>query len=270
MNGNILQMQRIVYFALILIFPFSFLSCQKEKTDEELPKNGKVTLNFEMEIDGRSLITNEMQYQNASGNVYEVNEVKFFISDIKFHKADGAVVTVQDGRSVHYYDWDIPTTHNWDIADNFPVGEYDSISFTFGLSPEKNVSGYFVNPPENNMSWPAVLGGGYHYMQINGKWKNLQDSVRVLNFHTGIGQLYENNQVTEFVPNHFTVVLSHPFQISADATTHLNLLMNINKWFTSPHDYDFNVWGGSIMQNQAAQQVIKENGRDVFSITSSF
>ncbi|HNW67436.1 MAG TPA: hypothetical protein PKK66_01100 [Bacteroidales bacterium] len=259
-------MNRFSFCSLFLLTVTLFAGCKKE-TPEAAGK-GNLMLSFDMQINGTQLVTNVMNYTNAAGNPYEVNEVKFFISELKLYKNDGSVVRIQADNSIHYYDWDIENTHTWNIADDLPSGTYDSISFTFGLPPEKNISGYFVNPPENNMSWPSVLGGGYHYMQINGRWRNLQDSVRVLNFHTGIGQIYDNGEVTEYVPNHFQVVLPHSFQIQADGTTTLDLVMNINSWFTTPHDYDFNVWGGSIMQNQAAQEVIKENGHDVFSVTS--
>jgi hypothetical protein len=42
--------------------------------------------------------------------------------------------------------------------------------------------------------------------------------------------------------------------------------MNIESWFQTPHIYDHNYWGGAIMQNQAAMQMAKENGFDVFEI----
>jgi hypothetical protein len=45
--------------------------------------------------------------------------------------------------------------------------------------------------------------------------------------------------------------------------------MNIEKWFESPHVFDFNYWGGAIMQNHAAMQVVKENGWDVFALTQA-
>ena len=43
------------------------------------------------------------------------------------------------------------------------------------------------------------------------------------------------------------------------------LYRNIKKWFRSPHVYDFNAFGSAIMQNQEAQQLLKENGADVFT-----
>ena len=42
--------------------------------------------------------------------------------------------------------------------------------------------------------------------------------------------------------------------------------MNVNNWFRDPNIYNFNEWGGAIMQNQAAQEVLKANGHNVFSV----
>ncbi len=42
--------------------------------------------------------------------------------------------------------------------------------------------------------------------------------------------------------------------------------MIVDNWFRNPNLYDFNEFGSAIMQNQAAQQALKENGNDVFRI----
>ena len=43
--------------------------------------------------------------------------------------------------------------------------------------------------------------------------------------------------------------------------------MDINEWFTSPHDYDFADYGHMIMMDTTAQMQIKANGSSVFSIS---
>ena len=133
----------------------------------------------------------------------------------------------------------------------------------------------FVDPPEVNMFWPEVLGGGYHYMMINGKWNDTTGVNMPFNFHLGIGQLYRGNtynvdSIYAFVQNYFTVSLpGSAFTIADKDTATFRLTMNIENWFENPHVFDFNQWGGAIMQNQPAMQIVKENGWDVFSITAS-
>ena len=249
------------FFLLISLPLLLCVSCHPAE------KTGSLTLDFVTQVGNQSVVYHTLQYENAAGNTYQIDEVRYFISHVKLYAATGKVVAIEDHAGLHYYDSNIPSTFSWTISDELSEGQYDSISFVVGLLPEQNVTGYFVNPPENNMAWPEVLGGGYHYMQINGKWLNINDSIQPFNLHTGIGQTYENGQVVQFVDNSFEVKLAlKDLQIESGAMAQRTLVMNVNNWFTSPHVYDFNVWGGAIMQNQSAQQTLRENGHDVFTI----
>ncbi|MBQ9436145.1 MAG: hypothetical protein IJU33_08480 [Bacteroidales bacterium] len=255
---------RGLFGLLVVMGLFCLVGCHpKEETFEDA-----LTLKFLFTVDGDHFMPGE-GYVNAAGNVYEIQEIKFFISDVRLIKNSGEEVKVLDDESIHYVDYDIPATLSWKLHKPLPAGEYKALAFTFGLSEKDNVSHRFPNPPESNMSWPETLGGGYHYMQINGKWQSAGE-MKPFNLHTGIGQVKLGKE-TEYVHNDFQVILPFsecepltPCVISATPVT-VNVWMNINNWFTSPRDYDFEVFGGSIMQNQEAQQIIKENGHDVFS-----
>ena len=113
------------------------------------------------------------------------------------------------------------------------------------------------------MYWPEPLGGGYHYMKLNGKYLNENQELAPLNIHLGIGQ---NEDKTVFYQNYFTIEQPIDFTILEDAENQLNLTMIVDNWFRNPNLYDFNEYGSAIMQNQAAQQALKENGNDVFKI----
>ena len=106
-------------------------------------------------------------------------------------------------------------------------------------------------------------------MQINGKWQPPTGDLKNFNFHTGIGQLYHSNVFTvdsiyAYVHNYITLTLPLEFEVEHKELTQIEMRMNIEQWFKDPYVYDFNYFGGSIMQNQNAQMVIKTNGRDVF------
>jgi len=156
----------------------------------------------------------------------------------------------------------------WIVADKIEKGNYDSLSFTFGFNDEDNQSQMLVNLPESNMSWPDNYGGGYHAMQLDGKWRLANGQLGAYNFHLGRGQIYDaNGDITGFIDNSFIVSIpASDFSISADNITSLTLRMNVAKWFTSPYDYDHNTFGGGIMENQEAMEKVVMNGWDVFSI----
>ncbi len=254
------------------ILMLTTVSCHNDKPDPVQPV-GHISFNFTHLVDGLPLGKDVMTYVNVAGNPYEVNQVMYFISDVTLHKSDGTTKLISDWTDNHYVDIDIPSTLTWDVYDDIPVGAYDSISFVFGFTAEKNKSFMFVNPPEVNMMWPDILGGGYHYMMINGSWKDDSQIIKSFAFHMGIGQLYKSNaydkvdSIYAFVQNYFNVKLPNSaFTIEENKMRHIEIIMNIDSWFKTPHIYDHNYWGGAIMQIQPAMQMAKENGFDVFRI----
>ena len=248
----------------ILIISTLLIGCgNKEET-------GKLDLQFSHHVDGNSLILNQLIYTNAAGNPYQVHEVKYFISKLYLLTANNEWVKITQNEGIHYVDLAYPNSLTWNLAD-IKAGDYKGISFIFGLDEADNQSNRFVNSPEKDFFWSQFLGGGYHYLQINGKWKNRDGNLENMNFHTGIGQFYKSNVIAidsiyAFIHNYFRVDLPLGFTIEKDQTAKLNLIMNIDKWFSTPTVYDHNYFGSSIMQNQEAQTVIRQNGRNVFAI----
>ncbi len=242
---------------------------------EEEKQTAETTLKFSFRhsVDGLNLVTDEMKYSNAAENEYEVSEVMYFISDLKLYHQDGRVIAPADLDDIHYVDTNMPESFEWSVGKDIPEGNYDSLTFTFGISEAKNQSFMFVNPPEVNMTWPELLGGGYHYLMLNGWWKNTGGNRLPFNFHLGIGQIYENNSgqvedITGFVHNAFTVNPgSEKFTIEKGKSHTAVLTMDVNSWFETPEVFDFNFYGGAIMQNQDAMHIGCLNGRDAFSIS---
>ena len=257
---------------ILFLFAITMGSCSNDNTPGPVIGNsGHIRFRFLQNVDGQPLQTDTMRYINSAGNHYQVDEVMYFISDVRLSCSDGTKKMISDWKDIHYVDSNIPSTRIWDVFDSIPAGDYDSITFVFGITGEKNKSFMFVNYPEAKMMWPDVLGGGYHYMMLNGKWLDHNGIKQIYNFHLGIGQLYKSDVIVPdsiyaFVQNYFSVKLPNSsFTIERDSTTEVEIIMNIESWFKTPHDFDFNYWGGAIMEIQPAMQMAKENGYDVFT-----
>ena len=269
--GKILQNQSMKKFIslIITIIIFTMLySCEEKESDP-----GRIKLSFNEKVDRELLKTDTLAYVNEAGNHYMVNEVQYFISKFTLYFNNGESYTVKDNMGIHYVDSDIHDSRYWSVPDDIPSGYPDSIVFVFGLDEADNQSNIFLNPPESNMFWPEQLGGGYHYMKMNGKYLNNNGIQAPFNFHLGIGQTYDTTgQVTGFVQNYFKVsfplviLSSLPVEIKPNQTTNLILTMNIESWFKTPNTWDFNTMGVMMMQNQEAMHAACENGRDVFLI----
>lgn len=255
------------YISLLLLLT-AFSSCNK-KDEPEPESKQKISLHFFHRVDGEAVVFDTMIYENAAANPYLINEIQWFISDLSLIKANGDSLLLNGWKDMHYIDTDLPETHTWKVFDNIPAGDYQEIRFTFGISEEKNQSFMFPNPPERDMFWPEYLGGGYHYMKLNGKWKEPNGNITPFDFHMGIGQIYYSypDSITGYVHNDFRVALPNStFSIQANQTKDLNIIMNIENWFKGPHVYDHNIWKGYIMQNQEAMSLARDNGQNVFSL----
>ena len=255
------------YLIILLILLTGFFACEEKEVTPETEQHIKLV--FKHYLNGSPLEYDTMKYVNAAGNEYLVNEIQWFISDLTLKKRNGEEILIDEWKDIHYIDTDLPETHQWEVYDDLPAGEYESISFTFGFNKEKNQSFMFPNPPERDMFWPEFLGGGYHYMKLNGKWKEPDQSITPFDFHMGIGQKYYSypDSITAFVHNDFRVELPESgFQLDENQTREIHLIMNVENWFKEPHVYDHNVWKGYIMQNQEAMELAKENGQNVFSL----
>jgi hypothetical protein len=260
-------MNRFLNLAFLVVFLAFITSCENKSNE------GKLTIQFEHWVNGQTMVKDQMIYINAAGNHYELHGLKYFISDVKLHLLNGQVIPLNSNNPAHYVDIDIPGTLKWQIVNELPAISYDSVSFTFGLSGQLNKSNSFVNPPESNMAWPEALGGGYHFMMMDGFFNNSAGVRSPFNFHLGTGQIYSGGMgtanITGFIQNSFHVKLpASSFIIINNQTKNLKFIMNIESWFTTPIDWDFNQWSIMIMQNQLAMDAIKKNGFDVFSFAT--
>lgn len=251
--------------------------CDNEEPEPEPADHGKIVFTFQHMVNQETLQIDTMRYTNTAGNHYLITEVQYFISDVILHRSDGPDFLIDDWKDIHYVDNDIPSTMTWDVFDPVPSGSYDSVTFMFGLSPEKNISLMFVNPPERDMFWPDVLGGGYHYLKLNGKWQNDGMAQNVpFEFHLGIGQIYSGdsinvNDITGFVHNNFRVTLpGSSLQMTAGDTVLMAISMKIDQWFVDPHTIDLATFPFNIMQCQECIRVGCENGKQgVFTVLIS-
>lgn len=245
----------LIFLISALLFSFS---CKKE------PEKAKISFYFDHEADGINLISDSILYTNAAGNKYSVDELQYFVSDMVLW-VNGIPYPVNADSNVHYVDIDILKTLTWIPNLKVETGHADSITFLFGLSEQRNVTGLFVNPPERDMFWPTVLGGGYHYMKMNGRWIDPQQQTLSYNFHLGIGAVTDTSGNTAFVHNCFKVTCPLNQTLLSEVENRIEITMDIQEWFENPVVWNWNTVGGHIMMNQEAMHNASLNGADVFS-----
>ena len=227
---------------------------EAEKDDGSCEYAPTYSTQFEFihELNGSAFLFDTILYAHPAGQDYSVQTLKYFISNVVLYKASGDSVYLD---VVHYVDAENASTTLLEYTQSIENTSYTGVAFIFGLDDSKNTTGAFVNPPESLMEWPVPMGGGYHYMKLEGKYDSM-GTTENYNVHTGKSM---GN------PYFFRVDLPQSFTVT-DHDVHIELKMEINNWFQNPALFDFDVYGDAIMGNQTAQQIIRDNGIDVFSL----
>lgn len=257
----------------LIAFPLlatTFVACEKDEEDpiietrivEKDPPRYSATIHFDEVANDIAVQLNSSNkpYTNAKGQDFNVTRLRYLVSDITFHKADGNSFTIDE---YHLVDLSKPETKTFNPETKVPAGEYTSISYTFGFDQEDNQSGVYPDLNIENWGWPQMLGGGYHFMQLEGQY----DSAGVSKgFATHMGTA-RNNTVspTTYEANHFTTrVDSSAVTISGDFA--FGMIMHVEQWYENPYEWDFNTYNLSIMPIYDAQRKLNLNGPSVFQI----
>ena len=250
-----------------LIITLIFFSCKKEEgcidpnalnynSEANIDNNSciypniiDVNIHFTQTVNGNSLTLNEMIYANQANQNYSIQRLRYLISDITLH-TDNNTSTLLD--EVHYIDISIDSTLTLHIKE-IDVQNYTSISFTMGLDSIKNNTNLFLN--ENFFplfTWPEFLGGGYHYMQLEGDFNTVFNGYAT---HTG---------GTEGIDFSFNNVF--PLTINGiNNTRDIYINMEITNWYQNPQIINFTTDG--IMGDANIQMILQANGvKDVFSV----
>lgn len=262
------------YFSLLII-TLLFFSCKKE---DDLPTivngcmdptalnynsnatvdNGScnyapisnLKIHFTQTVGGNPIILNQMIYTNQANDNYDVQTVRYLISDITLHADDGTSTLLDE---VHYVDISIASSLILNIPE-ITNKNYNAISFTMGLNAIKNVTNLFLNESFfPAFAWPEFLGGGYHYMQLEGDYTTIFQGYAT---HTG-----GTNGLD------FSFTKNFPISTNIESGKTITINMEINNWYSNPHTINLE---DDIMEDPNAQALLKDNGvADVFSVIIS-
>lgn len=244
-------------FKLILIFALTVLVFSCSSDDKDGPEKVVTTFKFSFNWDGTPVeVTdfNQFNYVNQHGDTLSIEKLRYLISNITFHKSD-------DSTKISGYnlvDLTESTGLTYAPLDSIPTENYSSISFTFGFDEVDNFETY-ADLNTASWNWPTILGGGYHFMQFEGKFKDTNFDEVGYAYHNGTAKVSDG----VFEANHFTATIDG-FSLTENAE--IEIKMNIAEWFKNPDEWDLNVLHAPLMPNYDAQKMMQRNGATVFSL----
>ena len=245
-----------IFFTIALIMLFGCVS-----DSNETEPASQITLNFNHYWDEHRITNtdlNSLSFINEFGNLLSIERLRYLISGIVLTKEDGRIIEIQ---GYNLTDISNETSLTYIPEELVEHGYYSNISFIFGFTNQNNTDGSYIDLNSKSWNVPSMLGGGYHFMQMDGKFLNNENQEQGYNYHAIRAANSPDNTVSQ--DTFFKVDLG---AFNATIDTEINISVNIAEWFKNPNIWDLNELNQMLMPNYEAQIMMYENGQDVFSL----
>ena len=252
-------MKHITY---IFILSFLLLRCESDSTNTTNAE-ANISFSFSHAWDNTPVTNtdfNTIKFTNAKGNQLSIERLRYLVSDITFTTFNNEKLVLNEYKLI-----DVENSQNLSFSPSLtiPSGNYKNVSFAFGFDNDDNYNNY---QDLNAASWnvPSQLGGGYHYMQLEGKFIDNTSTETGYAYHA-IRAVDNSESPPKFQDTFFEIDLG---EITISDGTNINVEMNIAEWFNNPNIWDLNVLNTMLMPNFDAQVLMFENGQNAFSLIS--
>ena len=238
---------------LLILILILVTRCSEEKECCVQPQF-TITLNFTHHWNGLKITPqdfNELKFTNENGERLSIERLRYLISNI----------SLINGKNYHLID--VGENSGTSITIPELTDESYALSFKFGLSDEDNTDGTYQDLNSVSFSVPGMLGGGYHFMQFDGKYIDNNNEASGFNYHTikAVDRTDPNN--LKFEDTSFEINLG---TIEVASNPEIEIKMNLAEWFKNPNTWNLNELNSILMPNFEAQKMMRENGDSVFSL----
>lgn len=221
-------------------------SCKKESIN---PAYSKAKFTVQMNSADAKIIWDSLNYTNQAGNKFSVSTANFYISGIVMKSATKTYTS----KKVFYLNPKDVSKSSFSL-DSIPPADYTEINMYIGLDKNTNKTNSLTATTDNvNMAWPDMMGGGYHFIKLEGNYKDSLNVTKGYAIHLGKNE----NLVTVKINKEMRQRLwNHAY----------TLKFNVNEVFTNPYKYDLNWEKNYTMSDSIAMLRIKNNMSDVFTL----
>lgn len=223
------------------------------QTPAEVAVNLKFSQNFN-ELKVTSLNLSTTTYVNEMNQELNISRLRYLLSRLVLTNSNDETFTLSP---YHLVDISRSETLTLNTDVTVPEGDY-TLSFVYGFNEEDNQDGAYNDLNAVSWNWPEMLGGGYHFLQMDGQY-NVNTEPAPYTLHNGTARVsegvFEQNFVTFNLPNTLTI----------SENSILNINMDIAEWFRNPNTWDLNVYNTPLMPNFEAQKLMQQNAATVFS-----
>lgn len=236
---------------LLLIAAVLFLyACDKHDIP---PSYSKAKFTVSLKSGPNTLLWDTINYFNVSANKFGVETANFYISNVSLKSADGVVY---NSKQVFYIDPKNASKSTFSL-DSIPPANYNEMTFYIGLDSDRNKTLALPATVDNlNMAWPDAMGGGYHFIKLEGHYLDTININKGFAIHLGKNENLVTVKINQTMVQKFW---DHNY----------SLFFDVNEVFANPYAYNLNFEESYTMSDSVAMLKIKNNMSDVFSLTQN-
>ena len=183
------------------------------------PEKGVVKLGFKHVV-GNQDFEIKKNYTDTEGNTYSFNEIRYWVSNVKFVKASGEEVAIPDSYylvenrdTLFYYgttaansgaSFSAPSKREEVLVGNVPLGDYTKVKFAIGVDPKYN-NNFAIKAGELDINQMAQVASwawqtSYIFLRTKGAYlakggNALTDAVRFV-AETGGNEQYREIEIS--------------------------------------------------------------------------
>lgn len=239
----------------------TLVSCNRDQEPEiNSNETNQVTLKFENIFNQQTMTGLSGTYTSSSGQKHQFSKLKYIVSDVILTKTDGTEV------KYHYSDPDQGAyivdqeenslTHNF-VMENIPAGDYKTVRFGLGISPEAYVLGqdkqakFWDKAKKSDMDWSWA--SGYKFVNFEGSYgDNLSEHFQI--HIANMGDPAKSN-----TPNVYKIVsidLPQTAKVRKNIAPKIHIMADINHFLSGQHKIELKPDNATAMHPKA--QIIQQ------------
>lgn len=249
MKNKTVKLKIKIHILLFMATLWVAMSFRPAKTLEN-----SLCLFFEHYVGDRVLQMDTVTYKNELGQAYTITKFKYYISNIRLHRAGESDVAINE---YYFLNEEEEPTKKISLQ-GLPSGIYTGIDFMIGVDSLHNCSGAQSGAldPINGMFW--AWNSGYIFLKLEGSSPSSHSTGNRFEFH--IGGYKPPYNCIRFVSLSFL----QPLRLNGDHEVHLKT--DIAEFFKDPETIDFSKISSVTDFHNAP--MIADNYKDMFSVIS--
>ncbi len=259
-----------------LLLVFIAVACQTKEQNHNADSQavGELLIDFNHVVGTQELVLDTATYANAQGESYQVNILKYYISNIQLTNTKGEIFTYPKSESYFLISEAEPATKKIKLVD-IPEGDYDHFTFTIGVDSTKSVAGVeervgvldVANPKTMYWSWNT----GYIFFMLEGTSPAAPDSTgNQMKYHIGFFGGYDASMPPDAAPRINNVkkrtldLEDTPLRIRSAQPSNVQVKVDVNRLFTG--EEEVSIATHPVVMTTPYSKVIANNYVEAFQV----